>query len=354
VAHAGARVGLHDGPGEVTIIAPVLPNGKLPPALLDELLGELGSPPAAVQVGPGVGEDAAVVDIGGISLVVASDPVTLTGSGIAHLVLTINANDVAVTGARPEWFLATVLLPSGTTEAEVRDLFAELADAVKATGVSLIGGHTEVTGAVTQPVIAGTMLGAARRDRIVDSAGARAGDTVVQVGMAPIEGAAVLASSAHDLGWPVDSATVSAALAALHDPGVSVVEAALAAAELSATAMHDPTEGGIRGALNELAVAAGVAIHVDTEAIDWFAPGVELCRAAGLDPSATLASGALLATFSPSDADDAIAGLTRRGHRATVIGAVEAGTGVTDGHGRPLAMPERDEIARLGDLTRPG
>ncbi|MDY7106561.1 MAG: AIR synthase-related protein [Actinomycetota bacterium] len=326
--------------------------GKLSSDLLARLLAGFAPWPPDVRLGPTVGEDACVLDVAAGALVVATDPITLTGSGIGRLAVTINANDVAVTGARPRWFLAAVLLPPGTTEAEVEAVFGSLHEGLAAVGAALVGGHTEVTGAVNQPVVVGQMLGLiehgpAGEARPCSTAGARPGDVVVQVGAAPIEGAAVLAAEAADRLRDLDRATRAAAEQAADEPGTSVVEQALVAAALGATAMHDPTEGGLAGGLHELAAAAGVAVHVDRSAVVWFEPGLAVCRAIGADPWATLASGALLATFDPADAPAAVDELTAAGHPTAVIGTISTGAGVVGTDARPVVWPERDEVARI-------
>lgn len=323
--------------------------GKLPTDLLARLVGRLGPLPPEVRLGPGIGEDACAIDLPAGTLVVATDPITLTGRDLGRFSVVVNANDVAVTGARPRWFLATTLLPPGTGERDVEELFVTMQEALTAVGATLVGGHTEVTTAVGQPVVVGQMLGLADPGRTLATAGARPGDVVVQVGRAPVEGAAVLAAEAADRLGGVALETLRAAAASLDDPGISVVDAALAAAELGATAMHDPTEGGLAAGLHELAVAAGVAVRVDPAAILWYEPGVRLCRAVGADPWATLASGSLLAAFGPAEADGAVEALRTRGHPAAVIGGAEDGSGVRGLDGQPLAWPERDEVARILD-----
>ena len=101
---------------------------------------------------------------------------------------------MAVRGARPAWFLATLLLPEGqTTEAHVEALFAEVAEACAALGVALIGGHTEVTAGLTRPIVAGTMLGEVAKDGLVTTGGARPGDTLLLTKGVPLEGAAIIA-----------------------------------------------------------------------------------------------------------------------------------------------------------------
>ena len=83
-------------------------------------------------------------------------------------------------------------------------------------------------------------------------------------------------------------------------PSISVVEPALAAAALGASAMHDPTEGGLAAGLHEIAEASGVAIVVDRSEVAWYPPAVAVVEAAGANPWSTLASGTVLATFGPT------------------------------------------------------
>ena len=319
-------------------------TGKLPPELLRELLAQAAAGAPEVRLGPAVGEDACAIEVGGGVLVAATDPITLTGAGIGAHAVVINANDVAVMGVRPRWFLAVVLLPEGSAADEVRALLAGMRRALDAVGAVLVGGHTEVTSAVVQPVVVGQMLGFAADGRFVSTGGAAPGQRIVQVGPAPVEAAAVLAAEAP--GAAVGAEVRAQALAALEDPGISVVEAALAAAELGATALHDPTEGGLSAGIHELAEASGVALRVDAEAVLWFEPGRALCRAAGADPWGALASGALLAAFEPERVAGALDALAARGFAARAVAWAEEGDGVSCG-GAPLPRFDRDEVARV-------
>ncbi len=324
---------------------PPLPPGKLPAWLLAEVLADLPADDAAVRLGPRPGEDAAAIDVPAGTLVAATDPITLTSHDAGRLAVLINANDVAVTGVAPRWFLVTVLLPTTTTATDVRELFAALTGTLAEVGASLVGGHTEVTPAVRETVLVGQMLGFCPRGRIVTTGGAAPGDVLVQIGAAPVEGAAVLAAEAHDGLGALSDRERSAALTAVDDPGISVVDPALLAASLGASAMHDPTEGGLAAGLHELAAASGVALHVAGDEVLWFPPGLSVCRALDCDPWATLASGCLLATFPPQVAAGAIRRLRDDGHPVAELGHAEGGDGVLV-DGRALPRPERDELAR--------
>jgi hydrogenase maturation factor len=324
-----------------------LPTGKLPPELLRELLRSQAPLPSEVRLGPALGEDACAIDVPGGALVAATDPITLTGSGVGSHCVVINANDVAVMGVRPRWFLAAVLLPVGTDAQEVRSIFASTRAALEAVGATLVGGHTEVTDAVVRPVVVGQMLGLAENGEIVRTGGAEPGDGIVQAGLAPVEGAAVLAAEAAERLEAVDDALRQRAGAALVEPGISVVDAALLATECGARALHDPTEGGIATGLHELADASKLKIRLDGAPVLWFEPGLAVCEAVSADPWGTLASGTLLAAFPADRAGAACRALEARGVPARTIGTAVAGSGVERADGRALPRFDRDEVARV-------
>jgi len=324
-----------------------LPAGKLPAPLLRALLADAPPPPPELRLPPRIGEDAGVIAVEGGALIVASDPVTLTGRGVAAHAALVNANDIAVMGARPRWFLATVLLPLGTREAEVRALFADLHAALARIGAVRVGGHTEITRAVVQPVVVGQMLGLRADGGFVRTGGVGVGDVVLQIGPAPVEGAAVLAVEAAGRLENVPVDVLDQARAAIDDPGISVVGPALRAAALGASAMHDPTEGGLSTGLYELAEASGVALRIDRDAVRWFAPGVAVCAALGADPWGVLASGTLLAAFAPEAAAAAREALVGEGHVVATIAVAEPGSGVGDAAGVALPRFDSDEVARI-------
>ena len=175
----------------------MLEVGKLPPTLLAEVLVTGRPVPPELLLPPTVGEDAGVIAVRGGALIAASDPVTLTGQDVgAHAVL-VNANDIAVMGAKPRWFTATVLLPPGITEAEVRSLYRRMHEALATLDAVLVGGHVEITGAVRRTVVVGHMMGLREDGAFTRTAALEPGQVVAQIGPAPVEGAAVLAAEAR-------------------------------------------------------------------------------------------------------------------------------------------------------------
>jgi hydrogenase maturation factor len=325
----------------------ILTSGKLPAALLRELLDTDAPSPPELLLPPRPGEDAGVVALADGALVVAGDPVTMTGADVgAHAVL-VNANDIAVTGVRPRWFLATILLPEGVGEDDVRALFAGMRAMLERHDILLVGGHMEITASVRQTVVSGHMLGFAPDGKFLRTADMQAGDMLLQIGAAPVEAAAVLANEVAAAEPAVAAELWRAALAALDTPGISVVAAALRAVALGARALHDPTEGGLSAGLHEMAEAAALALQLDGEAVLWFEPGTALCRALDADPWGALASGALLAAFPANSAEAARRALIEDGYSAAPIAQAEPGTGVRFNDGRELRRYERDEVLRV-------
>ena len=341
-----------------------LPVGKLPGDTLQRLFAKYvraGGPSEEraaarrVVVGPRVGEDAAVLDMGDRYLVATTDPITFATDAAGWYALHVNANDVAVRGARPAWFLATLLLPEGATEAaRVEELFAEIVEACDGLGVALVGGHTEVTAGLARPIVIGTMLGEVARDRLVTTGGARPGDTLLLTKGVPLEGAAIIAREcgAEAARRGVPEPLLERARGLLRRPGISVVPEAMAATEAARVhAMHDPTEGGLATACWELAEAADAGVRLERERVPVLPEGARLCEAFGLDPLGTIASGALLLAVDPSDESRVIEACRAAGIACVPIGTMtERRAGMTlveGGRARPLPVFPQDEVSKL-------
>ena len=334
--------------------------GKLPQELLAELLRKVHLDDPRVALGPAPGEDAALIDFGDKYLVAKTDPITFATDLIGWYVVQVNANDLAVMGATPRWLMATLLLPEGTTAEGVRKIFDQLLDACKGLGISLVGGHTEVTYGLERPLAIGAMLGEVGKEQVVLTSGARPGDSIVLTKGIGIEGAAILAreaeASLRDAG--VDPSAIQRAKEYLFSPGISVVrDAAIACNAVEVHSMHDPTEGGLATGLLEMATAANVGLIVQLDQVAVLPECQAFCGALGLDPLGLISSGALLATVGPQDAPRLIDALNQDGIPAYEIGRVtppEDGLQLNiDGVARPLPAFDRDELARFFGRERP-
>lgn len=337
-----------------------LPVGKVPVDLLRALLGRFAATKdSGVLVGPGIGLDAAAIRVGGTVLVAKTDPITFVSEEIGRYAFVINANDLATMGAKPKWFLATVLLPPHvTTRASVTRLLQQLHTACESFRVTLCGGHSEITDAVTRPVVVGCLLGECVSSKIVTAAGARVGDAVVLTKGLAIEAVSILARErADEIRRRHGSQFLARCRRYLTKPGLSVLkEAQIALASGGVHAMHDPTEGGLSAALYEIAEAAGVGFRIEAEKIRIFPETARLCMDFELHPLGAIASGSLLICIDPAFETRTLARL-----RTARISAVRIGT-VTHRrngillveHNRTRSFPRFpvDEVARLFS-TRP-
>jgi hydrogenase expression/formation protein HypE len=286
--------------------------------------------------------------------VVTTDPITLATEHIGRYAVHVNANDVAVLGAQPRWFFVVLLLPETRTTPELAEtIMADVRITCEELDVALGGGHTEVTQGIDRPILVGQMLGEVATTRLVRKSRIAVGDQVLLTRGVAIEGTAILArEKSEQLRGQVDPNLLAQAARFLVDPGISVVNVALAAASAGEVVhgMHDPTEGGLVTGLCELVAPVDLGLRVVGENIPVFPETEAICRALGLDPLKLIASGALLIAVAPDGVDSVRTAIEAIGIQVAVIGEVrplhEGTTIATHGIAHPLIPAVRDEIAR--------
>jgi hydrogenase maturation factor len=293
-------------------------RGKLEAEKLKELvLPYTGAPNSTILVPPRLGEDAAVIDLGYTKVVAASDPITGAVESIGMYAVNINANDVACMGCPPQYFLSVILLPEEFTDEQLQKIASDISEEAEKLQISIVGGHTEALHIET-PIVVGTMFGTT--DTVVTSSGAQVGDDILLTKGAALEGTSILATDLYTLlKKKVDTPTLKRAQTFLTD--ISVVKEALIAKEY-ATAMHDPTEGGIAGALHEMADASGVGFCVDTEKIILREETKKICSALSVDPLQLISSGSLLITVSKENSLPLLTKLRKAGIVTEIIGEI--------------------------------
>lgn len=328
----------------------LLETGKLHPTLLKQVvLSHLGTDDSRVLLGPHIGEDATIIDFGKKALVVHSDPITGAVENLGWLAINICANDIATRGIRPLWMLIVILLPENTTAAQLKSLTAQIDEAAKKLGVAIVGGHSEVTPTVKQPVVITTAIGEARRGKLLRTSGAKVGDHIIVTKGAAIEGTAILSSElAKQLQGKINKKTLENAKQFIRK--TSVVEDALTAVEAGKVhAMHDATEGGIAGGLQEIAWASNIGLIAHEKKILISRETEAICNALNIDPLRTISSGALIIAAEPKSAPRIVKALAEKDIKASIIGKTtdkKSGAYIVrkDGTKLDLATPVKEEL----------
>lgn len=330
-----------------------LPAGKFPNDLLEQFLSHLPSYDQSVLIKPGIGEDISAVDVENEEiLVLKSDPITFTTDSLGHYAVIINANDIATSGAKPRWLLTTFLFPCGFTASAIYKAMHEVSAVCQKYGITLCGGHTEITDAVTRPVVTGMIAGTVTRQDLIDKKNMKPGDKVLFTKKVAVEGTAIIAGEFK---------------AKLQNLGVTQEEienckqfvssiSILKEAEISrrfghVRAMHDVTEGGLATALDELSIAGGHRLRVDMDKIPVFPQTEKICQLLNIDPLGLIGSGSLLICCDSNIHQELMLKIRNENIYVTCIGEVMGkGRGVEAlSNNTPVKWPcfGVDEIARL-------
>jgi hydrogenase expression/formation protein HypE len=332
-----------------------LPLGKLNFDILENLLKKYpGVVDERLVVGPKVGEDAAIIDFPDRYLVAKTDPITFAMDEIGWYAVHINANDIAIRGAKPKWFQSAILLPEGrATQDLVEEIFRQISRACRELGVAIVGGHTEITYELDRPIVVGSMFGEVEKEKLVTTSGARPGDDILLTKGIVIEGTAIIArEKQRDLrkkGY--DERFLRKCMDYLYDPGISVVKDALLANQFEIHAMHDPTEGGLATGLYEMARASGVGMLIYGDKIDILPDSERLCGEYDLYPLGTITSGSLVLAADPENSQKVLEAYHSSGIRAALIGRIEEkefGIEILkDGKRENFKWSEKDEITKI-------
>ncbi len=304
-------------------------------------------------IAPGVGEDTAATDISDDEvLVLKSDPITFATDAVGQYAVLVNANDIATSGATPRWFMTTLLFPPGTTGSSIWLTMDELNRISSRYDITLCGGHTEITDAVTRPVVIGSLVGTVARKDLIDKSSMRPGDKVLMTKAVAVEGTAIIAREFESRlkALNVSDEQIQNSRKLLDQISI-MEEAKLAVNTGGVSAMHDVTEGGLATALFELSAAGGYGIRVDMDAIPVFPETKNICRLLDISPLGLIGSGTLLICCRPEQLAKMTDALLRADIKVTCIGEVldqKAGI-AAHSHAGSQIWPtfEVNEIARL-------
>lgn len=323
--------------------------GKLPEqVLVRSVLRLAGHRREEVLAGPAVGRDCAAVALGeGEVFVLSTDPITGTAQDIGSHGIHITANDLAASGAEPVGVLLTALLPEDICEEQIREIMRDAENTCRELNMEILGGHTEITKAVARPLLSVTGVGKASREELLAVQRIRPGQDIVVTKWIGLEATAILAKEKEEeLSARFSRDFIRTAQS--FGQYISVVEDARAARSFGVSAMHDITEGGVFGALWEMAEGSGVGLEADLKAIPIRQETVEICEYFGLNPYQIMSGGSML--IAAEDGPGLVRALAEKHIYGTVIGRATAGPGRILKNGedvRYLDRPRPDELYKI-------
>ena len=327
----------------------MLKVGKIPENVLKRsVFKEIHTKRQEVLLGAGVGEDCAALKLGPEEVfVLSTDPITGTAQDIGDLAIHITINDLASAGAEPVGVMLTILLPEGSEESHLKTVMRQMEEACAKVGVQIMGGHTEVPRVVNQPLISVCGVGKTKEGSLVSTSGARPGDDIVITKWIGLEGTAIIAKEKEKelLGrYPRSLLDTAKSF----DQYLSVLPESRIGVKLGVHAMHDVTEGGIFGALWEMAESSGVGLEIDLKKIPVKQETIEICEFYGINPYGLISSGSLL--MAVPDGNQMVWEMEKAGIHAVAVGKAVSGNDrvlVNEGERRFLEPPKTDALYQV-------
>ena len=343
-------------------------NGKVPENVLKRsVLRQIRTKREEVLNGAGVGVDCAVFSSCGRSTFLScaqtaavrsaapaesagevtalTEPVYSTAIPPGQLILRCT-NNLAAAGAEPYAVTLAFMLPENAEEAELKSLMAETEKACSGLNIQIAGGQTCISSAVNQPVLTATGYGKPIADGWQEHKKVSPGQDIVLSKWIGMEGTAILAGRAREgllhryPAYLVDEAVCL-------DRWMSVIPEAATAMKSGVCAMHDVSEGGIFGALWELAERTGAGLTIDLKKIPLRQETVEVCEYCNVNPYELLSGGCLIMVT--EDGAGLKAALEAEKIPAAVIGKVTDSRDriiYNEDEVRYMDRPKNDEIYR--------
>ncbi|MDO5511094.1 MAG: AIR synthase family protein [Weeksellaceae bacterium] len=296
----------------------------------EELLHKTGYSRPEVVTGPQFGVDTSTIDIGNdMGLIAASDPLSLIPSlGMkisAYLSVHLISNDICTTGYSPQYAQFVLNLPPYLTQEQFREYWGWIHELCSQNQIAITGGHTgQIPGQESTISGGGTMFAVAPLSKILHSSGAKANDSIIMTKSAALSSTSLLA-----LAFPEKVAESIGELALKKAQAnfwnISVLKESQIAAQVltphtQLRAMHDVTEGGILGAVNEMATASGLGFEIDTAAINLKTEVAQVAELFGIDPLFSIGAGSMLIAVEPNSAEKLLDSLREQDIHANIIG----------------------------------
>jgi hydrogenase expression/formation protein HypE len=322
--------------------------GKVPNDILKKIvIDKIKHSRSEIILRPKIGEDCTAVDFGDYACVLSSDPITGAVNEIGRLAVYVSCNDVAACGVEPIGLLVTILAPPDSSVEDLETIMTQLIDTADLLNVDIMGGHTEITASVTRFVVVTTAVGKVLKGKLITSSGAKEGDSIILSKTAGMEGTAIIAhDKEEELVKVLGREFVENAKAFINN--VSAVKEGVIAGNFGANAMHDVTEGGVLGAIWEVAEASekGVVLYKDKIPVAFETE--EICKFYSINPLRLISSGCMIITS--NNGKELIKELESNGVSASIIGEIirEPKKIMYDNNDIiQISQPEADELFKV-------
>lgn len=335
-----------------------LPNiGKISPEVFEELIyPRLGRTRDSVIIPPQNGVDVGIVEIGDRAVAMTTDPVFIVPEygwkRAAWFAIHILASDVVTSGLSPTYLSIDLNLPMDIQEEQLETMWNVMHEECDRLGMAVVCGHTARYENCHYPMVGGaTVLAVGSKDAYVTPKMARAGDHIIITKGPAIESSGIFAAMfPGKISEAFGEDFTEKAKELFYK--MSVVEDALAAVSVGVrengiTAMHDATECGIWGGVYELAMAAGLGVLLNKDAVVVEQGVIRICELFGIDdPFAAISEGTLILSCRPQRSGAVLKSLEEKDISASIAGELlprEKGmVVVSDGKEMPFTHPGVD------------
>ena len=322
--------------------------GKIPPEILERIVlnpiidGTVKRKDVILR--PKTGEDCCGVAFEDEICLLSADPITGAGADIGYLAVQINCNDIFSSGGEPVGILLTVLLPLGSDETILKEIMDGALRGARELGIEILGGHTEVSDALCKPLISATVVGKTKNRKVISTGGGKIGQDVVMSKWAGTEGTAIVATEYEEILLAKGMKKELIENGKSMKKFLSVGKESMIAMEHGVSAMHDATEGGILGAVWEMAECANLGISIIKESILIREETRQICKMGNIDPLRFISSGTMIMIV--DDGAGLVKKLEGEGIAGAVIGKVTGGssTFIDQGVETLLTQPKSDAL----------
>lgn len=270
--------------------------GKLPNKILSEIVLDTLKPKRKeILIRPEIGEDCTAFELKDDVCVMSTDPITGATKDLGQLAVNISLNDIASCGATPFGIMVTIMIPPSGTVEQLKEIMSDINKTCNEMNIDVLGGHTEVTDAVTRFVIVSTAIGKVKKEKLVKTKNAQVNDVILVTKHVGLEGTSIIINEKeNELKNTISQKHLNLGKNLINQ--ISVVKEGIIASNLLVNSMHDITEGGVLGAIWEVCKSCDLGAKIKKEKIPIMNITKSICDYYKLDPLKLISSGSMLIT----------------------------------------------------------